>query len=207
MATTVKILHMTLDGVPLSCLECGTVTLTLDARGPFAALATVWATCANSHSWAHQMITVSDLEAIQANRTGRQRPQDADLFEITIGGAVLAGELYPDLTPEDVKAAGRIYWRRLIKPALRKQKRRAVRAVTQPVKQAARSTVAAAKATALEAAWTTQAGGYNPDPDYQPEPINPCPACNGRGTHSIDSHLHTATSVRCSVCHGTGEID
>jgi hypothetical protein len=203
---TLKIQQMTIGGAPYTCPECLSEAFTLDGNSFIDAMP-VRANCWQSHSWEATPITVGDLKRIKAASTGRQRPEDADLFEITIGGAVLAGELHPDLTPEDVKAAGRIYWRRLIKPALRKQKRRAVRAVTQPVKQAARSTVAAAKATALEAAWTAQAGGYETDPDYQPEPINPCPACNGKGTHSIDSHLHTATHVRCSVCHGTGEID
>src|SRR5690606_26358834 len=143
--------------------------------------------------------TVGTLKAIKTASTGRRRPEDADLFEITIGGAVLAGVLYPEVTPEDVKAVARVYWRRLIKPAVRKQKRRAVRAVTRPVKQATRRTVAAAKAAALEAAWTVQAGGYEPGPGYQPEPINPCAACEGRGAHTLDSRLHATTTVRSSA--------
>jgi hypothetical protein len=203
---TLKILQMTIDGAPYTCPECLSVAFTLDGNSFLDAMP-VRANCWQSHSWEAIPLTVGTLKAIKAASTGRRRPGDADLFEITIGGAVLAGELYPEVTPEDVKAAVRVYWRRLVKPALRKQRRRAVRAVTRPVKQAARNTVAAAKAAALEAAWTVQAGGYEPDPDYQPEPINPCAACEGRGAHTLDSRLHATTTVRCSVCHGTGEID
>lgn len=203
---TLKILQMTIDGAPYTCPECLSEAFTLDG-GSFLDAMPVRANCWQSHSWEAIPLTVGTLKAIKTASTGRRRPEDADLFEITIGGAVLAGELYPEVTPEDVKAVARVYWRRLIKPAARKQKRRAVRAVTRPVKQATRRTVAAAKAAALEAAWTVQAGGYEPDPDYQPEPINPCPACRGKGEHAIDSRLHDLTTVRCSVCSGTGEID
>ncbi|MFC8986058.1 hypothetical protein [Streptomyces sp. NPDC057115] len=205
MATTLKILRATLDGIPYGCPDCASVAFTLD--GDRFAGSPARGNCGNGHSWEDPLVQTADLKEIKTASTGRRRPEDADLFEITIGGAVLAGELYPEVTPEDVKAVARVYWRRLIKPAVRKQKRRAVRAVTRPVKQATRRTVAAAKAAALEAAWTVQAGGYEPDPDYQPEPINPCAACEGRGAHTLDSRLHATTTVRCSVCHGTGEID
>lgn len=205
MALTLKILHAALDGVPYTCPACASAAFTLDGdrfdRSPARG------NCGNGHSWEDNLITVADLKAIKEASTGREKAEDADLFEVTIGGAVLAGELYPEVTPEDVKAAVRVYWRRLIKPQLRKQKRRAVRAVTRPIKSAARNTVAAAKAGALDAAWTAQAGGYETDPDCQPEPINPCPACRGKGKHAIDTRLHDTSSVRCSVCHGTGEID
>lgn len=203
---TLKIQQMTIDGAPYTCPECLSEAFTLDGNSFIDAMP-VRGNCWQSHSWEDPLITVGTLKQIKASSTGRQRPQDADLFEITIGGAVLAGELYPEVTPEDVKAAARIYWRRLIKPAIRKQRRRAVRAVTQPVKKAARRGVAAAKAGALEAAWTVQAGGYEPDPDYTPEPINPCPACKGKGAHTIETRIHTTTTVPCLVCTGTGEID
>lgn len=205
MALTLKILHAALDGAPYTCPDCASAAFTLD--GDWFDGSPARGNCGNGHSWEDPLVQTSDLKRIKAASTGRKKAEDADLFEITIGGAVLAGELYPEVTPEDVKAAARVYWRRLIKPVIRKQKRRAVRAVTRPVKKAARNGVAAAKAAALEAAWITQAGGYEPDPDYQPEPINPCPACRGKGHHTIDSRLHTTTTVRCSVCHGTGEID
>ncbi|MBL3664499.1 zinc finger-like domain-containing protein [Streptomyces sp. M2CJ-2] len=205
MAISLKIVQATIDGIPYGCPECGSAAFTLD--GHWLDGSPARGNCPNSHSWENPLIDSADLKRIKAASSGRQRIEDEDTFEITIGGAVLAGVLYPELTPEDVKAVGRIYWRKLIKPALRKQKRRAVRAVTSPIKQAARNGVAAAQAGALEAAWTTQAGGYEPDPDYAPEPINPCPACRGKGHHAIESRLHTTTTVRCSVCHGTGEID
>src|SRR5690606_38689657 len=185
---------------------CLSEAFTLDGNSFLDAMP-VRANCWQSHSWEAIPLTVGTLKRIRAASTGRRRPDDADLFEITIGGAVLAGELYPGVTPEDVKAVARVYWRRLIKPAGRKQRRRAVRAVTRPVRQATRGTGAAAKAAALEAAATVQAGGYEPDPNYQPEPINPCAACEGRGAHTLDSRLHATTTVRCPVCHGTGEID
>ncbi|MEZ3180779.1 zinc finger-like domain-containing protein [Streptomyces pimonensis] len=205
MAITLKILHAALDSTPYGCPDCASAAFTLDGdrfdRSPARG------SCGNGHNWEDPLITVADLKAIKAASTGREKPEDADLFEITIGGAVLAGELYPEVTAEDVKAVARVYWRKLIKPAIRKQKRRAVRAVTQPVKTAARNGAAAAKAGALEAAWTVQAGGYEPDPDHTPEPINPCPACKGNGKHAIETRLHTTTTAPCLVCSGTGEID
>jgi hypothetical protein len=100
-----------------------------------------------------------------------------------------------------------VYWRRLLRPALRRQKRKTIRAVTRPIKGAARNGVAAAKAAAIGAAWGLQAGGAEPDPDYEPEPVNPCPACSGKGHHKIDSRIHKTTKVHCTVCSGTGEID
>ncbi|MHC3450794.1 hypothetical protein [Streptomyces prasinus] len=203
---TLKIQQMTVNGTPYTCPECLSEAFTLDG-GSFIDAMPVRGNCWQSHSWEAIPITVADLKAIKAASSGRQRVEDEDTFEIAIGGAVLAGVLHPELTPEDVKAVGRIYWRKLIKPAIRKQKRRAVRAVTSPIKTGARNAIAAAQAGALEAAWTTQAGSYEPDPDHQPEPINPCPACRGKGHHAIETRLHDTTSVRCSVCHGTGEID
>jgi hypothetical protein len=214
MGQQLKIQEMTLDGLPLTCPECGSGAFTLEGRGPIAALASVWANCSNYHSWEHQLITSDDLAAIQAARTGRERATDIDTFEIEIGGAVLAGILVPELTVDDVRTVGRIYWQKLVKPRLRRSKRAAIRAVKRPLRRGARAAirpvadgVAAAKAQALEAAWTAQAGGYEPDPGYTPEPVNPCLACNGKGVHRIKTRLHDTTTVRCSVCHGTGDID
>jgi hypothetical protein len=123
----------------------------------------------------------------------------------------LAGVLHPDLTPEDVKALGRIYWRKIIKPGVRRQKNKAVRAgkkaVRQAVTQPTADAVAAAKAAAIGAAWGLQAGVHEPDPDYTPEPVIKCVACNGKGRHNIETRLHKTTTVRCAVCLGTGEID
>jgi hypothetical protein len=202
---TLRIQQMTIDGHPYTCPECLSEAFTLDGTGFIDALP-VRGNCWQSHSWEEPLITIGALKEINAARTGRERATDIDTFEITIGGAVLAGVLVPEVTVDDVKTAGRIYWRRIIKPALRKQKRRAVRAVTQPVKNGARNTAAAAKAAALEVAWTAQAGGYEADPEYTPEPVNPCAVCKG-GYITLDSRIHDTTRVRCSVCHGTGEID
>ena len=208
MAIELKIQVMTLDGIPLGCPDCGTNAFSLDGRGPIDALATVWATCANYHSWEHPMLTVADLRAIDEVRTGRQSAEDIDTFEIVIGGAVLAGVLQPEVTIDDLKRVARdVYWQRIIKPAMRRRKNAAKRALVRPIKNAGRNAVAAAKATALETAWTAQAGGYEPDPDYTPEPVTPCPACGGKGEHRLKTRLHDTTRVRCSVCHGTGEID
>jgi hypothetical protein len=198
---TLKIQQMTINGHPYLCPECGSEAFTLDGNGFIDALP-VWGNCWIGHSWPEPLITLGTLKAIDAARTGRERPQDDDTFQVVIGGAVLAGILHPDLTPEDVKAVGRIYWRKLIKPALRRQKRRAVRAAKKPVANAA----AAAKAAAIGAAWGLQAGGHEPDPDYQPEPINHCPFCTD-GYINLDTHLHDTARVRCTVCSGTGEID
>lgn len=199
---TLKIQQMTVDGHPNLCPDCGSEAYTLDGTGFIDALP-VRGNCWQSHSWEEPLITLGDLKRINEARTGRQRTEDDDTFEIVIGGAVLAGILHPDLTPEDVKKVAGIYWQKLIKPAVRRRKRAAIRAMKRPVKNA----VAGAQAAAIGAAWSLQAGGHQPDPSYTPEPVNACPACDGEGGHDIDSRIHGTTHVRCSVCHGTGEID
>lgn len=204
---TIRVQQMAIDGHPYLCPECGSEAFTLDGTGFIAALP-VRGNCWQSHSWEEPLITLGALKEINAVRTGREKAEDIDTFEIIIGGAHLAGVLQPELTVDDLKRAVRdVYWARIIKPALRRRKNAAKRAITRPVKRAARNSVAAAKAAALEAAWTTQAGGYEPNPDYTPEPTNPCPACRGKGRITLDTHLHDTTTVRCSVCHGTGDID
>lgn len=215
MGIELKIQQMTMDGLPYTCPECDTSAFTLDARGPVDAFASVWATCASYHSWQDSLLTAEDLRAIQAASTGRQRAEDEDTFVIVIGGALLEGTLHPDVIVDDLKRAARdVYWKRIIKPAARRQKNKAKRAIKRPIKKAAAAvtgaasnSVAAAKAAAIGAAWDWQAGGHEPDPDYQPEPVNPCGACNGKGRFTIKSKIHDATTVNCSVCYGTGEID
>jgi hypothetical protein len=207
MATLVKIAEMTVNGRPYTCPECATAVLNLESRGPFG-LAPAWGNCSSFHNWEDPVITADTLKKILAARTGRQRAEDVDAFEITEYGNRLAGILQPEVTADDLKRAVRdVYWKRIIKPAVRRRKNAAKRAITRPVKRGARNAVAATKAAALEASWTAQAGGYEDDPDYTPEPVNPCPACKGKGRIALDSHLHDTTSVRCSVCTGTGEID
>jgi len=210
---TLKIEQMTIDGHPYLCPECASEAFTLDGTGFIDALP-VRGNCWQSHSWEEPLITLGALKQIDAVRTGRQRPEDDDTFEIVIGGAVLAGILHPDLTPEDVKALGRLYWQKIIKPGLRRQKNKAIRTTKRAARRATtaalqpgKDAVAATKAAAIGAAWGLQAGGTDADPDYAPEPINPCVACNGKGHHDIESRLHKTTSIRCAVCHGTGEID
>ncbi|MFF4791864.1 hypothetical protein ACFY2M_19345 [Streptomyces sp. NPDC001276] len=214
MATTLKIAAMTIDGHPYGCPDCGTPAFTLDSRGMFDAFP-AWGNCTSGHSWEDPLITAGTLKQIDAARTGREQAEDEDTFEIVVGGAVLAGTLHPEVILDDLRrAATDVYWKRLVRPELLKRKRRVKAALKRPfrtaaaaVKRPARDAVAATKAAALGAAWTAQAGGHQPDPDHQPEPINPCPACDGQGGHTIDSRLHTTTRVRCAVCHGTGEID
>ncbi|MFI8439953.1 hypothetical protein ACIGKG_04955 [Streptomyces rochei] len=204
---TLRVQQMTIDEHPYLCPECASEAFTLDGTGFIDALP-VRGNCWQSHSWEEPLITLGALKEINAVRSGREKAEDVDSFEIVIGGAVLAGILQPEVTADDLKRAVHdVYWKRIIKPGLRRRKNAAKRAITRPIKRGTRNAVAATKATALEAAWTAQAGGYQPDPDYQPEPINPCPACRGKGRIALDTHLHDTTSVRCSVCHGTGEID
>ncbi|MFJ7176428.1 hypothetical protein ACIQXA_08470 [Streptomyces massasporeus] len=204
---TLKIQQMTVDGHPYTCPECLSEAFTLDGTGFLDAMP-VRGNCWQSHSWEEPLITLGDLKRINEASTGRERAEDDDTFEIVIGGALIAGILHPDVTLDDLKQAWkRVYWGRLLKPALRQQKNQAKRAITRPIKKAARNSVAVVKAGALEAAWTAQAGGYEADPDYTPEPVNACPACDGNGEHRIESRLHSTTRIRCSVCSGTGEID
>ena len=204
---TLKIQQMMIDGAPYVCPDCASEAFTLDGTGFIDALP-VRGNCWQAHSWEEPLITLGDLKQINQARTGREKAEDVDTFEIVIGGAVLAGVLHSEVIVDDIRRAVRdVYWRRIIRPALRKQKRRAVRSVTRPIKNAARNGVAATKAAALGAAWDLQAGGHEPDPDYTPEPVNPCPACKGKGEFAIDSRIHTAKKIRCTVCTGTGEID
>jgi hypothetical protein len=207
MPTLVKIAGMTLNGRPYACPECATTVFNLEGRGPFDG-SPAWGNCSSFHSWEDPVITVGTLKLILAARTGRQKAEDVDTFEITEHGNRLAGVLQPELTADDLKRVVRdVYWARIIKPGLRRRKNAAKRAIVRPIKRGTRNAVAAAQAAALEATWTAQAGGYEPDPDHTPEPINPCPACKGKGEHRIESRLHDTTRVRCAVCHGTGEID
>jgi hypothetical protein len=200
---TLKIQQMAIDGQPYTCPECLSEAFTLDGTGFLDGLP-ARGNCWQSHSWEDPLLTVGHLRQIAAARTGREHADDEDTFTIQIGNAVLAGVLHPELTADDIRqVVKRVYWQKLIKPVLRRQKRKAIRAVKRPLKNG----VAAAKAAALEAAWTAQAGGYQDDPDYKPEPVNPCPACDGKGQHHIETRLHDTTTVRCSVCHGTGDLD
>jgi hypothetical protein len=210
---TLKIQQMTINGHPYRCPECASEAFTLDGTGWIDAFP-VRGNCWQSHSWEEPLITLGDLKQIQAASTGRVKAEDDDTFEIVIGGAVLAGTLHPDVTPDDIKRAVRdVYWRRIIKPAVRRRKNAAKRAVKQPIKKvvraatgAASDTVAAAQAAAIGAAWDWQTPGGDPDPDYTPEPINPCAVCVD-GYIELDSRIHKTQTVRCSVCTGTGEID
>ena len=200
---TLRIQQMTIDGHPYLCPECLSEAFTLDGTGFLDGLP-ARGNCWQSHSWEDPLITVGVLRQIDEARTGRERAEDDDTFETVVGGAVLAGTLHPDLIADDLRqAVKRVGWQRILKPALRRQKRNAIRAVKRPLKNGA----AAAKATALEAAWTTQAGGYQPDPDHTREPINPCPACEGKGSFKLDTRIHDTTPIRCTVCRGTGDIN
>lgn len=211
---TLKIQSMTIDGHPYLCPECASEAFTLDGAGFIDALP-VRGNCWQSHSWEEPLITLGGLKQIAAASTGRQRAEDEDTFHTVIGGAVLEGTLHPEMILDDLKrAANDVYWKKIIKPALRRRKNAAKRAIKRPLRRVGRAvtkqatnTVAATKAAAITAAWDWQTGGHEPDPDYTPEPVNPCAACNGEGGHNIDSRIHATTTVPCLVCSGTGEID
>jgi hypothetical protein len=211
---TLKIQSMTIDGHPYLCPECASEAFTFDAAGfidAFPARGNCW----QSHSWEEPLITLGVMKQIATSSTGRQRAEDEDTFRFVIGGAVLEGTLHPDVILDDLKRAAKdVYWKRIIKPAMRRRKNAVKRAIKRPFRTAKKAvtrrvdnTVASAKAAAIGAAWGLQAGGHEPDPDYTPEPVNPCVACDGKGGHSIDSRIHGATHVPCLVCSGTGEID
>lgn len=199
---TLKIQQMTVNAHPYLCPDCASQAFTLDGQG-FIDAFPVWGNCWNGHSWEDPLVTIAHLKQIGEARTGRQHAEDDDTFEIVIGGALFAGILHPELTLDDLKSEARVLWKRGFKPTLRRKKRAALRAVKKPVANA----VASAQAAAIGAAWGLQAGGHQPDPDYTPEPVNACPACNGVGGHDIESRIHATTRIRCSVCTGTGEID
>lgn len=203
MTAQVKIVAMTVDDCPYTCPECGTGTFTLEARGPVDALATVWGNCSNYHSWEDYLLTADDLRAIQAASTGRARAEDDDTFQVEIGGAVLAGILHPDVILDDLKRAGDVYWKRIIKPAIRRRKRAAIRAVKRPIRNGA----AAAKAAAIGAAWDWQTGGTEPNPDYEPEPLIPCGAGCDNGSFVIESNVFDTQQIVCTVCRGTGNLN
>lgn len=215
MGIKLKIQQMTIDGLPFTCPECDTSALTLDARGPIDAFAAVWATCSSYHSWEVYLLDIEDLREIQASSTGRVKAEDEDTFRLVIGGAVLEGTLHPDVILDDLKRAAKdVYWKKLIKPAARRKKNAVKRAIKRPIRTAKKAvtrrvdnTVASAKAAAIGAAWDWQAGGHEPDPDYTPEPVTPCAACDGKGGFNIKSRIHDTTRVDCRVCFGTGEID
>jgi hypothetical protein len=99
MAIEVKVMEMTLDGAALRLPRLWLRrTFALDGRGIFDSFP-AWGSCANYHSWEDQLLTVGDLKAIDAARTGRQHIEDIDTFEIVIGGAVLAGSSTPTSPP------------------------------------------------------------------------------------------------------------
>lgn len=210
---TLKIQSMTVNGHPNLCPECGSEAYTLDGTG-FIDAFPVRGNCWQSHSWEEPLITLGDLKQIAASSTGRERAEDIDTFRIVIGGALLEGVLHPGIVLDDLKrVVNDVYWKRLIKPMMRRKKRAAIRGAKRAAGKAGRAaakpvsnTVAAAKAAAIGAAWGLQAGGHEADPDYAPDPVNACPFCDG-GHIAIESNLHNITSVRCSVCSGTGEID
>lgn len=211
---TLKIQSMTVNSAPYLCPECASEAFTLDGTG-FIDAFPVRGNCWQSHSWEEPLITLGGLKQIAASSTGRQRAEDEDTFHVVIGGAVIAGTLHPDVILDDLKrAAHDVYWKRLVKPAARRRKNAVKRALKRPIRttktvvaKRVDNTVAAAKAAAIGAAWDWQAGGHEPDPDYTPQPVNPCIACDGKGEHAIDSRIHGTTRVRCSACYGTGEID
>ncbi|WP_372344707.1 hypothetical protein [Streptomyces sp. KL116D] len=201
MTGTVTVQQMTINGLPYTCPACESRWFTLDAVPRFAQ-SPANANCYYGHHWTDALITGATMAMIAGSATHRRK---ANTFTVTVGGALLEGTLQPEVTAADIRDLVKVHWTRLLKPTLRRQKRAALRAATKPVKNAARTAAGAVKSGALKAAWTAQAGGYDSDPDYQPEPVIPCGACDGEGSFPIDSKIHDATRVKCSACNGTGE--
>ncbi|WP_369211337.1 hypothetical protein [Streptomyces flavofungini] len=214
MSGTVKIVELTVDGVPYLCPECGSPGFTLD--GGLVAAFPADANCDYSHHWTDPAITTGDLPRIRAASSGREYATDEDTFQVVIRGSVLAGTLHPQVTVDDVRQAGGVYWRRILKPGIRRKRRAAERAVIKPVKAAARKAkrkvtdaaddaVASTKAAALGAAWDLQTGGHESDPNYTPEPVIPCGAGCDNGYFHLDTRIYEIPEVQCTVCRGTGE--
>lgn len=200
MPVTVTVQQMTINGVPYGCEECASRWFTLDANPRFDAYPAD-ANCYYSHHWQDPVLTGSAVAMIAGSASRRRK---ANTFSVTVGGALLEGTLQPEVTADDVRQLGRVLWDLGVKSAFRSQKRAAVRAVKRPVKKAARQAADAVKSGMLRAAWTGQAGGYEDDPDYKPEPLIPCGACDGSGSFDLDTNLHGDT-VPCSICRGTGD--
>ncbi|MCX5365927.1 hypothetical protein OG864_45335 [Streptomyces sp. NBC_00124] len=211
---SLRIQQMTINGTPYLCPECASEAFTLDGTG-FIDAFPVRGNCWQSHSWEEPLITLGGLKQVQAASTGRLKAGDIDSFAVVIGGALLEGVIQPEVMLDDLKkVAKEVYWGRIIKPAFRRRKRAAVRAVTQPIRTARRAagaaatdSVAAAKAAALGAAWDWQTPGGDPDPDYKPDPTTACPTGCNNGYFNIDSRINKTTRVPCLVCSGTGQID
>ncbi|MEU0181796.1 hypothetical protein ABZ312_11495 [Streptomyces sp. NPDC006207] len=201
--TTLKIQAMTLNGQPYRCPECDMASYTLDTAGPIPGWPATF-NCLVGCTWEDPIITNRVVDQILKSSSGRKTANDDDTFRIVISSVVLEGILVPEVTLADVKQIGGIYWRRIAKPALRKQKTRAKRAVrrgarnavVKPVKKAA----GAASAVALTTAWEAQAGGWDEQPIE-----DPCLACEGAKGFEIESRLYGDGWIDCSVCSGTGE--
>ncbi|MFF3256502.1 hypothetical protein ACFYWP_37225 [Actinacidiphila glaucinigra] len=201
MAITIKVVWMRCKGEPTGCPECGASHIEFSTSQPFDTWPS-WGWCITcGHSWEDTVISTSVVRAIRSGSTGRRKATDSDLFAVKLpNGWLLEGELLPEITIDDVRQIGKIYWRRIVKPAARKKKRQLKRAVKKGATKAVKGALAGPAALALRADWETRAGGWEP-----PVIENPCPAGCDRGSYDLDTNIHEdSPRVTCSFCHGTG---
>ncbi|MFJ9037965.1 hypothetical protein ACIRF8_15400 [Streptomyces sp. NPDC102406] len=214
MSGTVKVVEMTVDGAPVQCPECDAPGFTLDG-GRFET-EPAHANCDYSHHWTDPQITGATLVMILGSRTGRTKARHNDTFDVTYDGTHLAGTLHPEIVYDDVRQGAKAFWKRGLKPQLRRRRRALVRAATKPGKQvakkaarkvrgAAEDAAASVKTAAVTAAWDMQAGGHEANPGYTPEPATPCGAGCTKGYFPLDSRIHGMPQVVCTACRGTGE--
>lgn len=209
MATDIHTLHLELNGQPLTCETCDAAAdLVFVRNGPFKTGPAI-GNCPAGHHWDDLIVTTAVLDSILANRTGRQKVEDQDLFEVETLYGILSGELVPEVTVADMKYVGEVYWKKVIKPLARMGKRKAkakarhaIRAPFRAAAGAAKDATAVPVAAALDVDWQLRAGGTE---DIPRDPDRECAACSGEGSIALDSRAHPGR-VRCALCHGTGEI-
>lgn len=201
------------DGRPLTCEGCGnTFSLEVHKNGIFET-SPAWVCCLScGHGGDHPTVTTGLVDAVLAGWVDRQKDTDRrDTFTAEWRGTVLSGELVPTLDLYQATAAVKAvhegasphvkrWWRGKKKAAKAKAK-----APLQAVRAKAGQATAAAKVTALSAAWQMQTGGAGGAPATRPRSRCTVKGCR-RGWLTIRTRIHSGTGkaqekrVPCAVC-------
>ncbi|MCT9142423.1 hypothetical protein [Streptomyces violarus] len=200
MAITIKIIAITCNGEPTGCPECTSQHIEYNARGPFEGWPS-WGWCTScNHSWEDVLMTYGVINTIRTTSTGRKKAEDSDLFSVRLpNGWLVEGELVPQVTVDDVRRASQIYWNKIVKPVVRKQKNKAKRTARKAVTGAAKAAVAVPAAALLKADWETRAGGW-----ADTGQSIACPVGCDKGVFRLDSTIHDSPTVTCGFCQGSG---